>query len=120
MSEQKIKIGNKSVGEGEPTFIIAEAGSNHDGKLEQAKKLIDIAAESGADAVKFQTFKADKLFNKVTNKEIVDKLEILEIHRDWYEELLSYTDKRGLIFLSSAFDEDSADLLDSFLNQGQL
>ena len=114
MSEQKIKIGNKSVGEGEPTFIIAEAGSNHDGKLEQAKKLIDIAAESGADAVKFQAFKADKLFNKVTNKEIVDKLEILEVHKDWYEELLNYTDKRGLIFLSSAFDEDSADLLDSF------
>lgn len=114
MSEQKIKIGNKSVGEGEPTFIIAEAGSNHDGKLEQAKKLIDIAAESGADAVKFQTFKADKLFNKITNKEIVDKLEILEVHKDWYEELLNYTDKKGLIFLSSAFDEDSADLLDSF------
>lgn len=114
MSEQKIKIGNKSVGEGEPTFIIAEAGSNHDGKLEQAKKLIDIAAESGADAVKFQTFKADKLFNKVKNKEIVDKLEILEVHKDWYEELLYYTDKKGLIFLSSAFDEDSADLLDSF------
>ena len=114
MSEQKIKIGNKSVGEGEPTFIIAEAGSNHDGKLEQAKKLIDIAAESGADAVKFQTFKADKLFNKITNKEIVDKLEILEVHKDWYEELLNYTDKKGLIFLSSVFDEDSADLLDSF------
>lgn len=114
MSEQKMKIGNKSVGEGEPTFIIAEVGSNHDGKLEQAKKLIDIAAESGADAVKFQTFKADKLFNKITNKEIVDKLEILEVHKDWYEELLNYTDKKGLIFLSSAFDEDSADLLDSF------
>jgi len=112
--QNKIKIGNTSVGEGEPTFIIAEAGSNHDGKLEQAKKLIDIAAEAGADAVKFQAFKADKLFNKVKNKEIVDKLEILEVHKDWYEELLNYTDKKGLIFLSSAFDEDSADLLDSF------
>ena len=58
MGIKKIKIGNTLIGDDEPTFIIAEAGSNHDGKLEQAKKLIDIVAESGADAVKFQTFKA--------------------------------------------------------------
>ena len=112
MSEQKIKIGNKLVGEGEPTFIIAEVGSNHDGKLEQAKKLIDIAAEAGADAVKFQAFKADKLFNKVKNKDIVDKLETLELREESYKELFDYTDKKGLIFLASVFDEDSADLLD--------
>jgi len=49
----KIKINNKFIGEGEPVFIIAEVGSNHDGKLSQAKKLIDAAVDAGADAVKF-------------------------------------------------------------------
>ena len=114
MSGKKIKIGNNSVGEGEPTFIIAEVGSNHDGKLEQAKKLIGIAAEAGADAVKFQAFKAEKLFNKVKNKEVVDKLEKLELREEWYKELFDYTNEKGLIFISSVFDEDYADLLDGF------
>ena len=59
----KVKIGNSIIGKREPTFIIAEAGSNHDGKIEQVKRLIDIAVDSGVDAVKFQAFKADKLFN---------------------------------------------------------
>ena len=110
--KKKINIGNKVVGEGEPTFIIAEAGSNHDGKLEQAKRLIDIASEAGADAIKFQAFKADQLFNKVKNKDIVDKLKNFEIPFDWYKELFEYANKKKLIFLASAFDEDSADLLD--------
>ena len=110
--KKKINIGNRVVGEGEPTFIIAEAGSNHDGNIEQAKRLIDIAAEAGADAVKFQAFKADKLFNKVKNKEVVDKLEKMELREESYKELFDYTDKKGLIFLASVFDEDSADLLD--------
>ena len=57
----EIKIGNKTIGENSLAFIIAEAGSNHDGDLEQAKKLIDVAVEAGADAVKFQTFTADKI-----------------------------------------------------------
>lgn len=51
---KNLKIGNKQIGEGELCFIIAEAGSNHNGSLEQAKKLIDVAVEAGADAVKFQ------------------------------------------------------------------
>ena len=58
---RKVKIGEKFVGEGEPTFIIAEAGSNHDGKLSQAKKLVEIASEAEADAVKFQLFNSCKL-----------------------------------------------------------
>ena len=56
---KKVKIANKLVGEGQPTFIIAEAGVNHNGKIELAEKLVDIAAEAGADAVKFQTFKSE-------------------------------------------------------------
>lgn len=112
MSGKNIKIGNKVVGEGDPTFIIAEAGSNHDGKLEQAKRLIDIAAEAGADAIKFQAFKADKIFNKIKNKDIVGKLRNLELREDWYKELSDYAHKKKLIFIASAFDEESADLLD--------
>ncbi|GAI92923.1 unnamed protein product, partial [marine sediment metagenome] len=94
--------------------IIAEIGSNHDGSLEQAKKLIDTCARIKVDAVKFQAFKADKLFNKIKNKGIVDKLKGLEIKDGWYEKLFDYTNKKGLIFLSSVFDEDSVDLLDNF------
>lgn len=66
MTTAHIKIGNKLIGEGEPTFIITEAGSNHNGSLEQAKKLIDVAAKSGADAVKFQIFQAENLYSKYT------------------------------------------------------
>ena len=64
----KIKIGDQLIGDEEPCFIIAEAGSNHNGSLEQAKKLIDVAAEAGADAVKFQIFKAENLYSKYTPK----------------------------------------------------
>ncbi len=58
------QIGTKSIGEGSPVFIIAEAGINHDGKLSQAFELIDAASEAGADAVKFQMFQADKMYQK--------------------------------------------------------
>ena len=54
-----IKIGKKIIGENHPVFIIAEAGVNHNGKIEQAKKLVDIAVKADADAVKFQTFNAE-------------------------------------------------------------
>lgn len=56
----KVKIGGKLIAEEEPCFIVAEAGVNHNGSVELAKKLIDAAKDAGADAVKFQTFKAEK------------------------------------------------------------
>ncbi|PIX17440.1 hypothetical protein COZ71_03275, partial [Candidatus Desantisbacteria bacterium CG_4_8_14_3_um_filter_40_12] len=61
---KKIKVGNKLIGDEEPCFIVAEAGANHDGKLSQAKELIDVAAEAGADAVKFQIYSAETLYSK--------------------------------------------------------
>lgn len=121
---KKIKIGNRSVGEGEPCFIIAEAGSNHDGKLEQAKELIDIAADAKVDAVKFQTFLADKIVAKTKERasyldKLVNKNETmhdifkkLELPREWLKKLYDYAYSKGLIFLSTPFDEEAVDLLD--------
>ena len=104
-------------------FIIAEAGVNHNGSLEIAKKMIDVAVDAGADAVKFQTFKAEKLVcrnaqkaeyqKKTTDKnesqfEMIKKLELdLNAHR----ELIMHCTERGIVFLSTPFDLDSIHLL---------
>jgi N,N'-diacetyllegionaminate synthase len=105
------------------TFIIAEAGVNHKGSLDLAKKLIDVAAQAGADAVKFQTFKADKVISVFAPKaeyqkqpssahetqlEMVKKLELGETA---HKELISYCRSQNIIFLSSPFDLESIDLL---------
>jgi len=105
------------------TFIIAEAGVNHNGSIELAYKLIDAAKNAGADAVKFQTFKADTLVSKKADKaqyqkqstdssesqyEMIKKLELsIEDHK----KLIDYCNKINIQFLSSPFDLDSIDLL---------
>ena len=105
-------------------IIIAEAGVNHNGDFENAKKLILAAANAGADYVKFQTFKADKLvsidaqkaeYQKVnlkggedTQYEMLKKLEMSE---DWHYELIKYAEDCGIKFLSTGFDESSIDFL---------
>ncbi len=106
-------------------IIIAEAGVNHNGDLERAKELIKVAAKAGADYVKFQTFKADKLVSKQAkkatyqNKNINDSddsqynmLKNLEIPKAWYPELLALCKKENIKFLSTGFDIDSVDFLD--------
>ncbi len=115
-----IKIGSKIIGKGKPTFIIAEAGSNHNGKLEHAKKLIDIATEAGADAVKFQVFRTEKLYPKnagyadylKTKKSIYQIIEEMEMPYDWIPKLYEYCKEKGIMFLASHFDEESADKLE--------
>ena len=104
-------------------FIIAEAGVNHNGSLDLAKKLVDVACSTGADAVKFQTFKAKNLSTKssqkanyqkkTTNKEEsqFDMLKKLELDINAHKELISYCKKKEIIFLSSPFDLESIDLL---------
>ena len=104
-------------------FIIAEAGVNHNGSLDLAKKLVDVACSAGADAVKFQTFKAKNLSTKssqkanyqkkTTNKEEsqFDMLKKLELDINAHKELISYCKKKEIIFLSSPFDLESIDLL---------
>jgi len=104
-------------------FIIAEAGVNHNGSLKLAKKLIDAAAQSGADAVKFQTFKAENLVTKTAKKaeyqkkttdvleSQFDMIKNLELDESAHKKLLTYCQKKGIIFLSTPFDHDSINLL---------
>jgi len=105
-------------------FIIAEAGVNHNGSLEICKKLIDVSVKAGADAVKFQTFRADRLVtatasraeyqvvNTGTNESQFEMLEQLELSPEMHRELFSYCNKNNIIFMSTPFDEESADMLD--------
>ena len=104
-------------------LIIAEAGVNHNGSITQAKKLIDTAAESGADYVKFQTFKAKKLVtdeariakyairNKVADSNQMKMLSRLELSESSHHILINHCNKRGIKFLSTAFDEESLKML---------
>ena len=105
------------------TQIIAEAGVNHNGNIKLAKELIDIAARAGADIVKFQTFKADNLVSKNTEKADYQK-KLTNINESHYEmikkleldykthlELINHSNKRGIEFLSTPFDSDSLKML---------
>ena len=104
-------------------FIIAEAGVNHNGSIQLAKKLIDAASGSGADAVKFQTFKAENLVTKKAQKANYQKkttnikesqfkmLKKLELNFYIHKKLISYCKKKRIIFLSSPFDHESINLL---------
>lgn len=105
-------------------LIIAEAGVNHNGDLEKALALIDAAAEAGADYVKFQTFKADKIVNRSAPKADYQKknmqgesdtqyemLKKLEMGDDWYSVLMDRCKEKGIHFLSTGFDVDSIDFL---------
>ncbi len=105
-------------------FIIAEAGVNHNGSVDLAKKLIDVAVDAGADAVKFQTFKAENLVTKNAKKADYQKQNInngddsqfnmlkkLELDVDIHRELIAYCSSKNIMFLSTAFDHDSVDML---------
>ena len=119
----RVRIGDRWVGDGEPVYIVAEAGSNHNGSFEQALRLIDAAADARADAVKFQQFKAAKLYPKSagasdylnTPRPIYDIIHDMETPDDWVPELAGHCRRRGLAFLSSPFDEESADLIDPWV-----
>jgi len=107
------------------TLIIAEAGVNHNGDMELAKQLIDVAAEAGADFVKFQTFKADRLATRTAKKadyqnESTDikesqyeMLERLELTLDMHKELIAHCAMRNIRFFSTGFDVESLDMLAS-------
>lgn len=105
------------------TYIIAEAGVNHNGSLDMAKKLVEVAAEAGADAVKFQTFKADKLVSRSAPKAAYqtkttgaeesqhEMIRKLELNEHAHEILIGHCKVCGIEFLSTPFDTESLDLL---------
>lgn len=108
------------------TFIIAEAGVNHNGSLDLAKKLVDVAVDAGADAVKFQTFKAGKLVSRGAQKADYQKkttsvdefqyemIKKLELDENAHRELIRHCYEKQIMFLSTPFDHDSIDLLNNF------
>ncbi len=119
-----IKVGDKIIGENQPTFIIAEAGVNHGGDMAVAKKLIDCAADAGVDAVKFQAFRAEDLIlnnvekapyqQKTTDakESQFDMLKKLEVSREQNFELKKYCIEKDIIFLTTPFDEYSLEAID--------
>jgi len=121
---QTVSIGHKRIGPHEPVFIIAEAGVNHNGDVEMARQLVDVAAEAGADAVKFQTFKAEQVASPSAPKagyqlgatgageSQQEMLRSLELSPKDHYVLRDHCERKGLIFLSTPFAEDSADFLD--------
>ncbi len=121
---KSVRIGDREVGGDAPVYIIAEAGSNHDRDLAQAKRLIEVAAAAGADAVKFQTFLADQIVADTPvraryldailppDKTMTELFRELELPREWHAELKGYAESCGLDFLSTPFDHEAVDLLD--------
>jgi len=122
---KNIKIGNREVGVGQPSYIIAEIGSNFDQDIKRAKKLIDLAKECGADAAKFQCFRAEKIvsqegfeglkegFQGKWDKPVYQVYQDAEFPREWHEELYKYTTSKGLDFLSAPYDKEAVDILDN-------
>jgi sialic acid synthase SpsE len=124
MREIKLKF-NKKIGEKHPCFIIAEIGVNHNGKISLARKLIDKAKSSGADAVKFQTFHTEDLILKNSPKAKYhiettgsDKkqswynlLKTQELTLKMHKELIKYCNKKRIIFISTPYDFKSIDML---------
>lgn len=120
-----VTIAGRSVGEGNPCFIIAEAGVNHNGDLHMARQMIDAAVAAGADAIKFQTFRAEKLVSPTAPKAVYQAeatggaepqlamLAHLELPFEAFRELRCRCEEQGIMFLSTPFDEESADFLES-------
>lgn len=122
---RQFQIENRTISEQERVFIIAEAGVNHNGNMEIAREMIDVASEAGADAVKFQTFKAEHLilqniekapYQKVTTnsgESQYDMLKRLEVTKEQTKELMDYCRRKNIIFLSTPFEKVSLDELDA-------
>jgi N-acetylneuraminate synthase len=121
---KNIKIGNKLIGDQHPCYTIAEIGSNFDRSLAKAKRLIDLAIESGADAVKFQSFKAENLVNddcfknlKIGyqlnwDKSVFDVYKNAEFPVEFHKDIFDYCQSKKIEFFSAPYDKESVDFLD--------
>jgi N-acetylneuraminate synthase len=108
-------VGDRQVGGESSPYIIAEAGSNHEGSLENAKTLVDVASAAGADAVKFQTYQSDEMYgggvtDDITN-ELRDFFSGIEMPDQWIANLAQYCKDSNVSFMSTPFDRDSAEKL---------
>lgn len=127
---KEIKIGSKTIGEGYPLYFIADIAANHDGDISRAFKLIELAKEAGADAAKFQNFKAgtivsrkgfDTLGGKFSHqanwkKSVYEIYEDASISYDWTQKLKEKCDDVGIEYFTSPYDFESVDHVDPFLN----
>jgi sialic acid synthase SpsE len=125
----KIQIGQRAIGENEPTYFIADVAANHDGNLERAKRLIRLAKQAGADAAKFQNFRAPEIvsdygFRSMGGQQSHQskwKKSVFEVYADysipfqWCEELKATCDEVGIDYFSSPYDFDATDYLDPFV-----
>ena len=123
--QREFMISGRTVGAGQPVFIIAEAGVNHNGDMKLAKKLIDAASDAGADAVKFQTFTPEELVSEsapqaeyqVANtgkkESQIDMLKGLVLPHKEHSALKKYAEEKGLVFLSTPFSALDADFLET-------
>ncbi|MHA1572213.1 MAG: N-acetylneuraminate synthase [Alphaproteobacteria bacterium] len=119
MSKTRFEIAGRGVGDGASCFVIAEAGVNHNGDLARARELIDVAADAGADAVKFQTFQSDQVVAPLAAKaryqaettgddgSQLSMIRGLELDYEAFDELRGHSADRDIIFLSTPFDHDS-------------
>jgi N,N'-diacetyllegionaminate synthase len=115
MKKNKIIIDRKIISDTHPVYIVAEAGALHFGSLGKAKILVDIAVNAGADAVKFQLFKAENFISKIASPTWFERMKSKELSYDKFVVIKDYCDKRGITFLASAHDEESFDFLDNIL-----
>lgn len=121
---KRITIDGRKIGEGYPVYCIAEIGSNFDGDLDRAKSLIDLATDSGANAVKFQSFLTDKIISKKGfenlrvgfqakwKKSVYEVYKDAEFPRKWHKKISDYCKKKKITFFSSPYDFEAVDLLE--------
>ena len=124
-----LKIGTKKIGEGHPLYFIADIAANHDGNLERAYKLIELAKEAGADAAKFQNFQANKIVSRVGfeslggqlshqkawKKSVYEVYEDASLSYDWTAKLKKKCDEVGIEYFTSPYDFDSVDKVDPYV-----
>jgi sialic acid synthase SpsE len=127
---KKIKIGNRLIGKGDAPYFIADIGANHDGSLDKAFKLIELAKEAGADAAKFQNFKANQIVSKIGfeklgtqvghqskwKKSVFEVYEDASISQDWTPLLKQKCMEVGIDYFTSPYDIESVDHVDSFVD----
>ncbi len=129
MLPNRFQIGQAWLGPKERTYFIADIAANHDGDLERAKRLIELAKESGADAAKFQNFQAPKIVSRHGferlggqmahqagwKKSVYEVYEGAAIRKDWTPELRGHCDKVGIEYFTSPYDIESIELVDPFV-----